>query len=507
MLQLNNFKLINYFLLLLNSISCSQSDSNLTKQQQQQQSTDETFTNDYLDIQCNLNDEDYLNLKASYDLQTFPSINIICGTNHLYNLTVNLQAKKRKNSLIPPYIYCNSLNKSCKYSTTTANIIKKRLSYFDVITQANKKETADDDDEFIENIDKIDDERNIVCVDSSIAPKDKSSASNNVSKIQKDNNRNGGESMSNNNYLKLKEPISPSPGDRRRLSLDTCESDVKQPYLKCLKCNNYSPYDKITGVSSSSSSNNNNSQDETGSSNNHSSRSNYNNNSDSYSSRAVCFAQKQNLKLRHFDETAKSTSTNSDLLLTPVSAMSTASKLLSYSPSSPVIVLSNLSDACNNKNKFLFNDPTPSSASKVLTELCTSTQTQLNLADKLEQFDVNKSQQQQQHMLFSTSIPLTCNISSSNSLKQMIISDNLSSTTYSNCDFDDYDTKDDMDEDLILQNSVKDVEQQSQENKQMVHFIRSPTDGVCLPIFKNQDCNGANDTNGDSSSSSNFNVS
>ena len=56
------------------------------------------------------------------------------------------------------------------------------------------------------------------------------------------------------------------------------------------------------------------------------------------------------------------------------------------------------------------------------------------------------------------------------------------------------------DEDLSVKNAKDKLLEQ-----QIIHFIRSPTDGVCLPIFKNQDTNELN-SNNDSSNGKVMNV-
>jgi hypothetical protein len=405
--------------------------------------------NEYFDVENTfINDEDYLNLKNNYDLQTFPSINIICGTNYLYNLTVNLQAKKRKNSsLIPPSIYCNNINKCCdKYSTTKTppneNNIIKFLSYFE--TPKHKEENDDDDDD-----DDNKTKNELILFPTS------------TDKIQKDEDDDYG-------YLKLKTPISPSPGDRRRLSLDTFESDAKQPFFKCLKCNNSSPHDKLPGVFKST----NNSEDEYGIRIS-SSRSNktLNLTPTRYKLQNINFEDKKN-----------------NLLLTPVSTPPKDNNLLrastttnlSCSPSSPMIILSNNL----NENKF-FNET--SSSKLLITELCTSTQNQLNLIDQ----NNNNTKHELYEDLLNNSTPLTCSINSQEEQDQQKEDDE---NRINEID----------DEDLSVKNEKLDEEDKLLE-QQIIHFIRSPTDGVCLPIFKNQDTNELN-SNNDSSNGKVMNV-
>jgi hypothetical protein len=397
--------------------------------------------NEYFDVENTfINDEDYLNLKNNYDLQTFPSINIICGTNNLYNLTVNLQAKKRKNSsLIPPSIYCNNKNKCCdKYSTTTTtttneNNIIKLLSYFE--TPKHNEENDNGDNKTTNEL---------ILFPTS------------TDKIQKDDDY---------GYLKLKTPISPSPGDRRRLSLDTFESDAKQPFFKCLKCNNSSPHDKLLpGVFKST----NNSEDEYGIRIS-SSRSNktLNLTPTRYKLQNINFEDKKN-----------------NLLLTPVSTPPKDNNLLrastttnlSCSPSSPMIILSNNL----NENKF-FNE-TSSSSKLLITELCTSTQNLLNLIDHN-----NNNKQELYEDLLINSTPLTCSINNQEEQDQEKEDDEKRINEID-------------DEDLSVKNAKDKLLEQ-----QIIHFIRSPTDGVCLPIFKNQDTNELN-SNNDSSNGKVMNV-
>ena len=405
------------------SICCSQNTQSSTH-----------HMNEYFDIESSANDEDYLDLKNNYDLQTFPSINIICGSNHLYNLTVNLQAKKRKNSLIPPYIYCNNSNKCClnKYSTPASsppneNYAKKYLPFYEPSPPSNMSE--------------------VLKVDENEEEKKKSTpitSSNVLFKLNYDDDNDYGHN------IKLKTSISssPVPGDRRRLSLD----DAKQPISKCLKLNNSSPYDKLSGVFKNNNKNNNSEEDDIISRIN--------------SSRTLNLIPKRfKIPNINFDDKKNS------LLLTPVSTPpkdnnnnNNNNLLRPVSPptpnlSSPFIILS------KNENKF-FNE----SSKLLITELCTSTQNQLNLADN------NSSNHEH---LFDE--PLTCFINN----KQQTHDD----------DDDRIKFQFDNDEDLFTRNE-KTEQELSPLEKLVLHYIRSPTDGVCLPIFKNhQDTNELIDSN------------
>ena len=476
---------------------------------------------EYFDIQCNLNDQERLDLKNNFDTQKFPSINIICGTNHLYNLTVNLQARKRKNSLIPPYIHCSSLNKCCKYSTTTTTVniknqhvlksINQRLSFFDSANDENEVDLESTAVLTDENV--LNDNNNSLDGLSLLPTASLESVSNLAINYSKNNSFKEFDSNTGDNlcsYLKQKNPISPLPGERRRLSLDTYESDTKQPQSKCLKCNNTSPHgNKLTGAL-------NNSDDDSGicsSSSNHSSRSNNLLVNNCYSHQALDLPHKR-FKLRNFkfDDNknllipAINTNTKDNNLLTPVSASPQNLSNVSYSPSSPIIVLSNLSNTFNGE---IFNFNSTNNSSKVLSELCTSTQNQLNLIDNNKELtnNINDKLSIKVDNPLLTSTPLTCNIPTVKTTPIVNnVNDNYLVDSQQNCaDCDFYTNKTNKKKDAYFylnneDDKINSTDEQLPANQQeekleqrIIHFIRSPTDGVCLPIFKNQENNNNSD--------------